>query len=73
MSKPPLKKTTLVPVKTALRLPPGLHQELHQAAELNIRSLNAEIVARLQVNRLDELDRKIDEVRLMLRQLLDQT
>lgn len=35
-------------VKTALRLPPTLHAALHQAAKLQERSFNAEILSRLR-------------------------
>lgn len=35
-------------VKTALRLPPDVHVRLHEAAQANGRSYNAEIIARLQ-------------------------
>jgi len=41
-------------VKTALRLPEDLHDELKKAADLNERSLNAEIVARLLQSSLSE-------------------
>lgn len=34
--------------KTSLRLPPALHAELHEAAVRNGRSVNAEIIDRLQ-------------------------
>lgn len=34
--------------KTALRLPRPLHEQIHRAAEANGRSMNAEIVTRLQ-------------------------
>ncbi|HED4877298.1 TPA: Arc family DNA-binding protein [Stenotrophomonas maltophilia] len=35
-------------VKTALRVPPALHQQIHQAAERNHRTFNGEILARLE-------------------------
>lgn len=35
-------------VKTALRMPPALHEQLHKAAELNHRTFNGEILARLE-------------------------
>lgn len=41
------KKQKPLRVKTALRLPEELHVELKKAAELNDRSINAEILARL--------------------------
>ena len=47
MAKP---KTQDHYVKTALRLPPELHAQLHDATEASGRSLNAEIVARLEAS-----------------------
>lgn len=35
-------------IRTALRVPPGLHKQIHDAAEKSNRTFNAEIVARLQ-------------------------
>ncbi|WP_295541086.1 Arc family DNA-binding protein [uncultured Pseudacidovorax sp.] len=35
-------------VKTALRLPPDVHAQIHAAADASGRSFNAEILARLQ-------------------------
>lgn len=35
-------------IRTALRVPPGLHAQIHEAAKSNNRTFNAEIVARLQ-------------------------
>lgn len=35
-------------IRTALRVPPGLHAQIHEAAKGNNRTFNAEIVARLQ-------------------------
>lgn len=35
-------------IRTALRVPPDLHAQLHEAAKGNNRTFNAEIVARLQ-------------------------
>ncbi|MDO4796249.1 MAG: Arc family DNA-binding protein [Brachymonas sp.] len=35
-------------IKTALRVPPDLHKQLHEAAAANNRTFNAEIVSRLQ-------------------------
>ena len=44
----PKKSTQSEYVKTALRLPPDLHAELKDSAEKNGRTMNAEIIARLQ-------------------------
>lgn len=35
-------------IRTALRVPPDLHAQIHGAAKKNNRTFNAEIVARLQ-------------------------
>jgi len=35
-------------IRTALRVPPTLHKQIHEAAASNNRTFNAEIVARLQ-------------------------
>lgn len=35
-------------IRTALRVPPDLHKQIHEAAEKSNRTFNAEIVARLQ-------------------------
>lgn len=34
-------------IRTALRLPPELHQRIHQAADKAGRSFNAELIARI--------------------------
>lgn len=46
-------------VKTALRLPPDLHAEIHRAAEQAERSYNAEIVHRLRESLKQQEDQKI--------------
>lgn len=43
----PQEKVPTKRKQTGLRLPPILHDELVKAAERNVRTLNAEIVARL--------------------------
>lgn len=37
-------------IRTALRVPPDLHAQIHEAAKGNNRTFNAEIVARLQAS-----------------------
>lgn len=37
-------------IRTALRVPPDLHRQIHEAAEKANRTFNAEIVARLQAS-----------------------
>ena len=73
MNKPPVRKTTKRVINTALRLPTELHGEIRQAADRNGRSMNAEIVARLQESPLDDVKRQNDEIKAMIRQLLDRT
>ncbi len=49
MNKPPIKKTTQDDyIKTSLRIPRELHTKLVEIAEYNGRTLNAEIIDRLQ-------------------------
>lgn len=36
-------------IRTALRVPPGLHAQIHEQAKSNNRTFNAEIVSRLQM------------------------
>ena len=76
MRKPPIQKATQSGyVQSAVRLPPQLHQELKAAAEENGRTLNAEIISRLQAaslhEKLDRLAAGHQELRSMLRELLD--
>jgi len=47
-SSNPRKTSQADYVKTALRLPPTLHQQIHGAAERNHRTFNGEILARLE-------------------------
>lgn len=63
-------------VKTALRLPPDLHTELKAAADLNQRSLNAEILARLTATpgvttALLHLSRQQTEMQESVREILE--
>ena len=37
-------------IRTALRVPPDLHAQIHEAAKANTRTFNAEIMARLQAS-----------------------
>jgi len=76
MQKPPTFKEKQGDfVKTAVRLPPQLHKELKEAAEMNGRPLNAEIIARLMATpvqeKLDRLASNDQEIKTMLRELLD--
>lgn len=62
-------------IKTALRLPRQLHQDLSAAAEKNGRSLNAEILARLgddpTLSVLDVLARQTADIRSMTKEILE--
>lgn len=72
MPKPPIQKPVHTDsVKTSVRLPRLLHEELQAAAENDVRSLNAEILIRLQSSALDEIKRDIVEIKALLRKLLD--
>jgi predicted HicB family RNase H-like nuclease len=70
MTKPPTKRLSQSDfVKTALRLPPDLHSSLQADAERAGRSLNAEILARLQDS--GDLAAELAEIRTTLRKILD--
>lgn len=72
MKKPPLQKTKARDhVATAVRLPRDLHLDLKLAAEHAGRSLNAEIIARLEASRADSLSADIGEIKANLRKVLD--
>ena len=73
MPKPPLQKPVHVDsVKTSVRIPRALHAELQMAADHDVRSLNAEILIRLQSSTLDDIKQDIAEIKATLRKLLDQ-
>lgn len=72
MKKPPLQQSRKRDyVATAVRLPRALHLDLKQAAEHAGRSLNAEIVSRLEASRTDSLSTDINEIKSNLRKVLD--
>ena len=76
MIKPPTQKTTQHDyVQSAVRIPRDLHAELQDAAERNGRSMNAEIIARLQVSAVEmginELAKQNSEIKAMVREILD--
>lgn len=48
-----------------------MHAELQESAEVNGRSMNAEILARLQENHATRLLRENAEIKTMLREMLD--
>jgi predicted HicB family RNase H-like nuclease len=73
MKNPPKRKLSQTDfVNSAVRLPPDLHAELKAAAEINGRSLNAEMIARLRYRPSEELLREISEIKALLRASLDQ-
>lgn len=74
MTKPPIPKVKQVDyVQTAVRLPRALRDDLREAAIRNGRTMNAEIIARLQASPLDELAEQNEEIKRLLRELLDRS
>lgn len=72
MTKPPIKKLDQSDyIKSSLKLPPDLHAEVVESAVIHGRSMNAEIIARLQTRQFDDLRRQIAELKAMIRQVLD--
>lgn len=72
MTKPPTKKHTQSDyVQSAVRMPRSLREELKDAAKRNGRAMNAEILARLQSSPLDEIKQQNDELKKLVRQILD--
>jgi hypothetical protein len=73
MSKPPTQtKTQIDYVQTAVRMPRALHEELKAAAKYNGRPMNAEILSRLQASPLEEVKRQNEELKRLVREVLDQ-
>lgn len=71
MTKPPVQQPKQQDfIKTALRIPAFLHDELKHAAERNCHSMNDEMLARLNTKPLDEIKRQNEELKTMLRQVL---
>ncbi|MES2319971.1 MAG: Arc family DNA-binding protein [Pseudomonadota bacterium] len=58
-------------VKSALRMPSELRNELKAAAEHNGRSMNAEIIARLQERQMDAVLSELARLRAMMQLLID--
>lgn len=76
MPNPPKQKQVQdAYVQTAVRLPHGLRDEIRESAETNGRSMNAEIIARLQSvpasDRIDKLAKEQREIKKMLLEILD--
>lgn len=78
MKKPPIQTPTQDDyMKSSLRLPRQLHAELMAAAEYHGRSLNAEILDRLQaapvIDLLQSLLRENAEMKAMIKEMHDLT
>lgn len=59
-----MKKNDIV--RSQLRIPPDLYEDLKEAAAASKRSLNAEIVARLEQSvSIDELKQKDDQIQML--------
>lgn len=58
-------------VQSAVRFPPALREELHQAAERNGRSFNAEVLARIQSSDTAQIMAELALLRAMVQQLID--
>ena len=54
-----------------MRIPRPLHVEMQEAADSEARSLNAEILIRLQSSALDDIRKDIAEIKVILRKLAD--
>lgn len=73
MKKTPVKITSQENyVHSAVRLPPELRQAIKEAAAKNGRSMNAEILARLQDNPIEPILSELADLKQMLRKILDQ-
>lgn len=72
MTNPPKKRPTQKDfIHTAVRLPPALRDEMQEASERTGRSFNAEVLARLQDNRLDAVMDELAQLRAMIQVLID--
>lgn len=58
-------------VQSAVRFPRELREEIKRAAERNGRSMNAEIIARLQDRQTEALTAELAEIKAALRKILD--
>jgi hypothetical protein len=73
MTKPPIQKQSQKDyVQSAVRLPRALREELKDAAKRNGRTMNAEIIARLQSSHFDDIKQQNEELKKLIRQVLDQ-
>lgn len=58
-------------VQSSLRIPQQLRDALLVAAEKNGRSLNAEILARLEMSPLEDIKRQNEEIKTLVKILID--
>lgn len=58
-------------IKTALRLPVDLHAEIQASAERNGRSMNAEMIARMQSSPIKPIEAELSAIKAALRKILD--
>lgn len=74
MTKPPPKKLDQSNYrKTSFRIPPDLYDEIAADAERNGRSMNAEIIAKLQTDQGAAILSELADVKTMIRKLLDKS
>jgi hypothetical protein len=70
-----MKKDKTDPHRTTLRLPPALFEELLAIAKYNGRSINAEIVSRLQAasvgDQFTKIFRELAEIKAVEREILE--
>lgn len=71
MTNPPEQHADKKQFKTVLRLPPELADEIKGAAKTNGRSLNNEIIARLQESPLEAVMDRLDRMERMMRLVID--
>lgn len=72
MTKPPVKKPAPPDdVKFNLRLPRQMYADVAAEAERNCRSMNAEIIARLQDDQIGIVLSELVELKAMMRRVLD--
>lgn len=75
-SPPKTKRSQKGWVKTALRLPPELHEELSTAGEADLRGLNSEILYRLLktpgvLTAIAQLSKQQDQMQATLQEILE--
>lgn len=72
MRKPPDEKTTAPDhIKPNLKWPRDLHESLVAEAAQDDRSLNSLVISKLRVNQVELLRQENEELRGMVREILD--